>query len=190
MDTRKLFINAVRTATSAVRLVQDADYTKPTPDSEWDVKDLASHMLYELSWVPDIVSGKLVSEVGDKYDGDLIGENLRRNWLEAETTAINSVKNCDLKGVAHLSWRDATNEYYLKQAASDQLIHAWDLSAALARPVKFDTEIAEYLYAYNYPNKDRMASSGLFGAELEVPKSSDIQTRLLALYGRDINWSP
>lgn len=190
MDAKELFIEALMSATKAVMMVGTEDFNKSTPDSEWDLKSLTGHMLYELSWTPDIVNGATIAEVGNKYDGDLIGSDLGSSWLRAEERAVEAVRKSDLSSVAHLSWMDATVEFYLKQAASDQLIHSWDLSAALSRPVRFNERLAEQIFKDSYSQKDKMEASGLFAPAIDVPESSDIQTKLLALYGRDINWRP
>lgn len=188
MDTKYLFLEALKSATSAIMLVKPSDYAKPTPDTEWNVLDLAKHMLYELSWLPDILAGSTINEVGDRYEGDLIGNDLLTSWRSAEKLAIKAVNKCDLNKVAHLSWMDATNDFYLKQAASDQLIHSWDLSKALNQPVRFNKDIAQYVLDISQLNLDGMMASGLFAKPIEVNVLSDLQTKLLALYGRDINW--
>lgn len=190
MNADQLFLAALDSATLAMSMLNPSVYNDPTPDTEWDVRTLANHMLYELFWTADVVRGRTISEVGSRYEGDLVGNDPRASWHRAKVAATKAVKNCDLGATIHLSWRDSTNDYYLNQAAADQLIHSWDLSAALLKPVKFEEDVAQAVYDKSYPNRKRMVASGLFKPALKVDGSSDIQTKLLALYGRDINWHP
>lgn len=184
MDAKELFKQALFQATTVVNTVQPTDFDKPTPDTKWDVRTLVGHMLYELSWTPDLVQGAALAEVGNRYDGDLIGGDLATSWQEAAERAIQAVDQADLRGVAHLSYGDVTNEDYLKEAGSDQLIHAWDLGTAIGMPVRFDPGVAQVVYDNALPKKDSMRASGLFAEPKEVDDAADIQSRLLALYGR------
>jgi len=73
MNAKALFLATLDQATAVIDHVAPDDYHRPTPDTEWDVAALAGHMLYELCWVPDLLQGKTIAEVGSVYDGDLIG---------------------------------------------------------------------------------------------------------------------
>lgn len=190
MDAKELFNKCLASATSAVRLVGPNDFDKPTPDTEWDVRTLAGHVLYELSWTADIVRDATIEQVGNRYDGDLIGDKLLINWELAATAAQEAIKACDLSAIAHLSYGNVTVGDYLREAASDQLIHSWDLSAALGQPVQFDAKVAQAVYDDVLPKAPGMASSGLFAVPLDVPDNAGIQTKLLAIFGRDANWQP
>jgi uncharacterized protein (TIGR03083 family) len=46
-----------------------------TPCSEWDVRTLVYHLLYEQRWVPPLFEGLTIEQVGDRFDGDLMGDD-------------------------------------------------------------------------------------------------------------------
>lgn len=69
MDAKQLYKNALAQATEIIEHVTPGDYDRPTPNTEWDVHDLVNHTLNELCWTADIVEGRTVAEVGEKYDG-------------------------------------------------------------------------------------------------------------------------
>ncbi|HEY2643147.1 MAG TPA: maleylpyruvate isomerase N-terminal domain-containing protein [Galbitalea sp.] len=60
------------------RLEAVTDWHAPTPDTDWDVADLAIHVIREQQWVPLLLDGKTIEEVGDTLDqldfNDLLGE--------------------------------------------------------------------------------------------------------------------
>jgi len=187
MDADECFTECLAQATRVVKQVRADQFALPTPDTEWTVRDLAGHMLYELSWVPDVLEGKTVQEVGDIYDGDLIGSSdigLTVQWENAATKAEEAVAHADLEATAHLSYGDVTVSEYLLEAGSDQLIHTWDLGQAIGVPVIFDEDIAQTVYDRVKNKSEAMRLSGLFGPPRDVPADADIQTKLLALYGR------
>lgn len=195
MDGVDIFSGALAVATSVVKQVRSDQYANETPDSEWDVRDLLGHIFYELNWVPDIVEGKTIEEVGSKYDGDLVGDEdgisaMAVRWQDRADQAEQAVNACDPDETAHLSYGDKTVDEYLKEAGGDQLIHAWDLGKAIGVRVTFDPELAQAVYDHSLPQSSSFAASGLFAAPIDVPADADIQTKLLALFGRDANWQP
>ena len=50
------------------RLEAVTDWHADTPDTEWDVSDLARHVIREQQWVPPLLDGKTIEEVGDDID--------------------------------------------------------------------------------------------------------------------------
>lgn len=184
MEPKELFKRALAQATEVVEIIGPDDYDQPTPDTEWDIRALVGHMLCELSWVADIVRGMTIEEVGNRYDGDLIGDDLAQSWTDAAQAALKAVEGGNLQSKAHLSYGDVSVRDYLSEAASDQLIHAWDLGTAIGVPVKFDAAVAQAVYKITLPKREGMRASGLFAKPKEVSDEADVQTKLLALYGR------
>lgn len=188
MQADDLFKQALQQATIEINKVRPEDYDKPTPDTEWTVRDLLEHMLRELKWTPDLVQGKTIAEVEDHHRDDPVGDDLTGNWQVAAQRAMTAIDNADLTGPAHLSYGDVTVEEYLQEAGSDQLIHAWDLGQALGDTVQFDPGAAQTVYDLTHPKLNSMRQSGLFAAPLDVAEDADLQSRLLALYGRSTTW--
>lgn len=190
MDTKELFIRVIDYAGTVIAQLRPDTYRLPTPDTEWNAKTLGAHMLYELSWIPDMLSGKTIEEVGDTFEGDLLGDNLAEAWNLAADKASEAVKKCDMDATAHLSYADVSNREYIRQVSGDLFIHTWDLSVALGANRSIDPAVAQVIYDGTKPRIDDLQSSGLFHTPLEVTASADIQTKLLALFGRDANWQP
>jgi len=186
MDVKLLFEQCLVQTTEVMAQVKTSQFSGPTPDTEWDVRTLIAHMLYELSWVADTLAGKTVAEVGQKYDGDLIDTDLQKNWRVAADNALDAVAQVDITRTIHLSYGDFPAEHYIREQANDQLIHAWDLGSAIGVSVRFDPVVAEELYQAALPRKDELAASGLFAPAVSVPETADIQTKLLALLGRRV----
>ena len=47
----------------------------PTPDQEWDVRALLNHLVSGNLWAAELAAGKTIDEVGDRLDGDVLGDD-------------------------------------------------------------------------------------------------------------------
>lgn len=188
MDPKTFYKEAIATASRVVEDVHEDDLDSPTPDTEWTVYELLSHMMYELAWVADIVNGQTVQQVGKKYDGDLIGGDLLGHWTSYREAAGAAIDAADLDAVVHLSYGDVPLRDYLMEAGSDEAIHAWDLAESLGQHLRYDELLLDELYTRAQEEADNIAASGLFAPRIDVPDDADDQTKLLAIFGRSENW--
>jgi uncharacterized protein (TIGR03086 family) len=184
MNPKKVFHGAVQQASNCMRHVVPAQLSNSTPCSEWKLQDLLNHMVYEVLWVPEMVAGKTVSEVGDKYEGDALGSNFAVSWREAAVEALAAVEAADLNVIAHLSYADVPITRYINEIGADILVHTWDVAQALKCTLTMDPQITAAVYNNTLPHYDEMAASGLFGTPVDVPQDAGIQPRLLAIFGR------
>jgi len=188
MTAKELFAYALDQATAVVVQVESGQMRLPTPDTEWDVEALLRHMMYELAWVPDMVGGKTVAEVGTVYDGDLLGDDWIGSWRERQILAEKAVDGAGLTDPVHVSYGDITVEDYLWEVGNDLLIHGWDLGQGIGVSVVFDEAAAQVLYDRAVARQDELAGSGLFAPPVPVPATANVQTKLLAALGRSENW--
>lgn len=184
MDAKKLFAEAVKEAGSCVLRVEPAQLGGATPCTEWDLRALLGHMVYEMSWVADLLAGKTVAEVGAKYDGDLLGGNAPGAWQRASEAALAAVEATDLSQTVHLSYGNFPAEHYIRESGTDMLIHGWDAGQAINCSIIFDKQLAQAVYDFVLPRADEFRVSGLFGEQLPTSETASLQTKLLAFYGR------
>lgn len=184
LEAKPLFSSSIEIATDCVNCIRPEFMSNSTPCSEWDLRQLLNHMVYEVLWVPDLLAGKTVAEVGNAYEGDVLRENPSRSWQVAAGQALAAAEGCDTQTAVHLSYGDVPAKSYLAEIGSDIIIHSWDLAQAMYYSLLIPDGIAETIYEIMLPRQEEFAASGLFGTPVSVPEDSDIQTKLLALYGR------
>jgi len=158
-----------------------------TPCSQWDVRMLVHHLLYEQRWVPPLLGGLRVEQVGDRFEGDLMGEDasawpgLLASSIEEAHAAV--AQPGALDRTVHLSFGEASGQEYVVQLTADLAIHAWDLARATAQDETLDPG-AVALLPWTEANADLLTASGMFGSRIDAGPGAPDDVRLLGLLGR------
>src|SRR5207245_2810712 len=104
-------------------------WSASTPCTEWDVRALVNHLAGEWLWMPPLIEGQTIAEVGDRFDGDVLGDQPLQRLLDAQRQAVAAVEAPDALGrTVHLSYGDSPVADYAMQMAIDGTIHSWDLA--------------------------------------------------------------
>jgi uncharacterized protein (TIGR03086 family) len=139
MDVNTLYHRSVESFADRVNAVQEEQWGDPTPCSEWTVRDLTNHVTAENLWTAPLLEGATIEEVGDRFDGDVLGEDPIRSALTAARAAITSMaEQLPVGGTVHLSFGETPKEEYAMQLAADNLVHGWDLAAATGGDTRMD----------------------------------------------------
>jgi uncharacterized protein (TIGR03086 family) len=184
MDEATAFRRASDGYIQRAREVTAAQWSAPTPCSEWNVRSLVNHVAGEYLWVPELMAGKTVSDVGNRLDGDLLGDDPIEALASATRSAKAAADNPDsLTRTVHLSFGDVTGAEYLKQMAIDSVIHTWDLARAIGADETLDPELVDFAFDELRQHAEDWRTGGAFGPAKE-PADDSNQSRLLALTGR------
>ncbi|GAB3451214.1 TIGR03086 family metal-binding protein [Streptomonospora sediminis] len=166
-----------------VRAIQATQWADPTPCTDWDVHDLLNHLTGEQLWVPFLLAGGNIAEAGDRYDGDVLGEEPVATWeVAARESRAAWLQPGTLQRTVHLSFGDADGETYLWQMTFDLGVHAWDLARAVGTDEKLDPGLVDALL--DWLGGQSPGAGALFDTPVPVDPGADPQTRLLALTGR------
>ncbi|MEV6977925.1 TIGR03086 family metal-binding protein [Kitasatospora sp. NPDC093806] len=175
---------ALAAFTERVRLVTPGQWDAPTPCADWTVRDLVNHLTSEQLWVPELLMGSTVSEVGARFDGDVLGDDPVAAWTAAADAAREAFA---VPGAAeltvHLSFGDVSGQYYLDQLTADAVVHTWDLAEGIGRLTRLPADLVDFALD-EFTGYGDLSGSGLFDPPLPVPADAGPQTRLLALVGR------
>lgn len=183
-DLVELFSRSTRRFTERVAGVAADDWTKPTPCDDWDVRALVNHVTNEQLWAPHLVAGETIADVGDRYDGDVLGDDPATAWRDALARSVSAFAGADLDAPVHLSYGDEPCREYLTQMLTDAEVHGWDLATATGQDTTLDLDIASLLWDTWSSREDVVRGSGMFGDQVPAPDDADVATKLLALLGR------
>ncbi|GAA4615698.1 TIGR03086 family metal-binding protein [Saccharopolyspora hordei] len=168
-----------------VRRIGATQWGNPTPCTEWDVRDLLGHLVREQLWAPWLLDGATLDEVGDRFDGDVLGDDPVGAWERAAAAARRAWDAPGAtSGEVHVTGGVIPAEDYGWQMTTDLAVHAWDLARSIGADERLDPGLVAELHVVLAPQVSAWQGLGIFAAPREVPADADEQTRLLALLGR------
>jgi uncharacterized protein (TIGR03086 family) len=185
MNLPELHERALASTRAYVAGVEAGQWHDTTPCPEYDVRTLVNHLVSGNFWVAPLVAGSTIADVGDKLDGDVLGDDPLATYEQSagEAAAAFSAPGAMEASVA-VSYGPVPGEIYAGHRFIDVLIHGWDLAKATGQGTALDPELVEGCLQVVEPQADLLKGSGMFATDVEVPPDADPQTRLLALLGR------
>lgn len=167
----------------ATRLSLVTDWDAPTPDEDWTVRDLVTHVIEEQQWVPHLLQGSTVFEAQRKILP--LGTDLRAEWRLYSLAATSAWEEVSVDALVQLSYDTVPVTDYLREQVSDVAIHSWDLARAVGAPEDLDPQLVDAVWTVFEPQRDTLSASGLYALPVPLSDDSPLQLRLLALTGRD-----
>lgn len=165
------------------RLSEVTDWDAPTPDAEWNIRDLVTHVVEEQQWVPHLLAGSTVTDAKRRIQP--LGEDLRAEWRLYSLAATAAWDAVVPDALVSLSYDTVPVIDYLREQVSDVAIHSWDLARAVGADETLDEGLVEGVWTVFEPQRDTLSASGLFAVPVPLPEDAPLQLRLLALTGRD-----
>ncbi len=190
MDTVDLYHRTTAEWTDRVRHIGDDQWNAPTPCEDWDVRALVNHVVGEQLWLPPLMSGVTIDEVGDRFDGDLLGDDPSAVTEPAAAQADAAVPAAvQEQRTVQLSFGETPADEYARQVAADLLIHAWDLAVATGGDRRLDPEAVATVAEWFTGNEEMYRAGGAIADRVEVT-DDDPQSTLLGAFGRDPDYQP
>ena len=118
MDLDTLYRRAVESWTDRVRAVDPDQWEGPTPCTDWNVRALVNHVVGEDLWTGPLMRGSTIEEVGDRLDGDLLGEDPVSTAVAAAAEAVAEVAGTlSDDGTVHLSYGEESMSEYVRRSS-------------------------------------------------------------------------
>ena len=119
LSAQAAYARGVETFDAVLRRVRTDQWTAATPCVEWDVRTLVNHVVGEDRWVPPLLAGLTIAEVGDTLAGDLLGDDPQLAWDRARHEAEGAVRAVPDDLIVALSAGPTAVAEYLWQLAAD-----------------------------------------------------------------------
>ena len=185
VDIPEMFGRAAAEFDARVRQIGDHQWQATTPDEDWTVRDLVNHLAGEDLWAPPLLAGSTIAEVGDRFEGDVLGAEPRAAWTAASAEAVRAVGEAGaMDPIVHLSFGNFPGSQYTLQLFADHLIHAWELARAIGADEHLDHELVASCATWFEAVEEAYRSAGAIAERPSVPGHADAQTLLLAYFGR------
>lgn len=156
-----------------------------TPCAEWSVRDLVNHLTGEHLWAPHLLAGATLGEVGDRFEGDVLGDEPVAAWEGAAAASYEAFHRPGaLDGNVHVTGGQESAETYGWQMTTDLAVHGWDLATGIGATARIPDELAQDLLERARPVVGKGGVPGIFAPPVEVPATATPQEQLLSLLGR------
>jgi uncharacterized protein (TIGR03086 family) len=166
-------------------------WSRPTPCDEWDVRALVNHLVGENRWAVELFAGRTVAEVGQRLDGDLLGDDPVAAWDASAAAALGAVREPGaMDRIVHLSFGDFRGAEYTEQLAADLLVHGWDLARAIGGDGALDPGLVAACSEWFAGWEEGYRGAGAIGPRPAGDGAGDQASRLLVAFGRDPAWTP
>ncbi|HEX4057137.1 MAG TPA: hypothetical protein VHX87_02315 [Galbitalea sp.] len=144
---------------------------------------LANHAKDE-GWVPDVIAGKTMEQVGDAWKGNLLGSDPVHNYDKLNDLAAAAVKKPIADGqIAHLSYGDFPVATFLEHTSYYRGFQAPLIAKVANIPFHMSDDLIDLLWSSVEPQIDDLRAIHVFGPPTEAPDGADRQDLLLAMTG-------
>jgi hypothetical protein len=144
---------------------------------------LANHAKDE-AWVPDVIAGKTIEEVGDTWKGDLLGSDPVGNYDKLNDLATAAVSRPIADGqIAHLSYGDFPVSDFLEHTSYYRGFQAPLIAQVAGIKFHMTDDLIDGLWSSVEPQIEQLRAIHVFGPPIEVPEGSDRQALLLGMTG-------
>jgi uncharacterized protein (TIGR03086 family) len=184
-DIAQLHRSALDATGRTVAGIQSDQLSAPTPDGDWDVRSLLNHLVAGNWWAAELAAGRTIEEVGDRLDGDVLGDDAAAAY-DASAKAAAAVFEVPgaLEAPCAVSYGPVPGSVYAGHRFLDVLIHGWDLATATGQDTTLDPQLVDACIDVVEPQLSLLQASGAFGPAVETGPDADPQTRLLGMLGR------
>ncbi|HEV7707665.1 MAG TPA: TIGR03086 family metal-binding protein [Asanoa sp.] len=173
-----------------VAQVRPNQWAAPTPCEAWTVRQLVNHIVYEDRWTVPLINGASLGSVGNRFEGDLLGDDPVAETRDALAEAAAAVSAPGaLSRTVELSFGMTPASEYVRQLLADHLVHGWDLAAAIDADRDLDDGLVDEVNVWFPANEEGYRAGGAIAAAVEVPADARTQDRLIAAFGRDPRWT-
>ena len=193
MTEQEAFVVADSALCAVVDQIQHEQWSLPIPDwfqtggtrADLDLRQVVNYHAYDDAWVPDVLAGRTMAEVGNAFAGDLLGAAPPasfRHLVDRATTAARTLD--DPNRTVHLSYGDFPAREYLKHVTSFRGFRVYDIAKLIGADTTMSGDLLDALYEMVVPEMEQWRRLGVFGPAVEPPRGATRQDRLLCLSSR------
>lgn len=193
MKQQVMFLQADAALRSVFDRLTPEQFALPAP-AEWTrvenptLRDIVADHARDEAWVPDVLAGRTIEEAGDKYAGELLGDDPIASYDRINDLATAAVSaDLDPEKIVHLSYGDFPLAEYLQHVTIYRAFQAWSVARLVGLKYSLPAELIDNLWEQILPQVDAWRAMGVFAPEVLVPADADRETQLL---GKTGYWVP
>jgi uncharacterized protein (TIGR03086 family) len=175
MDKLTALERAYRMAAPVVAAATPAEYLRPTPCTEWDVRTLLNHLIRVVDQFPVVLAGGKADWAGAAFTDDPVAA--------FHAAAAANLAAWRRPGAVDTPGR-APGSVLIDSNLTDTVMHTWDLARAVGYPLVVDQELAAFVLDLCQNAAFVRDRGRAFAAEVPVDPAAEPLDRLAGLLGR------
>lgn len=192
MNERELFISADTSLKAVIDQIKPNQWDSKKPDwfisrpdqATRTLRDFINYHAFDEAWVPETLAGRTTAEIGDKYNGDLLGDDPKSAYAKLFDAATAAVKaQSDLDQPVHLTYGDYPAREYLWHVSIFRGFRSYQFANWIGTGSAMPPELVSGLDAIVTPRLDEWRAISIFPPAKSVEPGADAQTQLLAKTG-------
>ncbi len=189
-----VYLLADRAAVSVFSRISDphwatvlpAVFDMPGADQPTPLRAAINHYAYDNSWVPDMLAGRTMDEVGlHRYDGDLLGANPAAAVQRISAAATDAARRVtDPAMTVHCSYGDCPVDDYFWQLNIARTLSAHDVAMLIGVDDAISEELAKQMFDGTASTADLWRSFGVYRTPVPVGAVATWREKYLGMTGR------
>jgi uncharacterized protein (TIGR03086 family) len=185
-DLPELHERALRATGDVVAKIGSDQWDQPSPNEGQTNRELLTHVVSGNLWVGELMAGKTIADVGDRLDGDVLGDDPVAAYADSARIAGTAFHAPDaMSRPVAVSYGPVPGEVYARHRFFDVLIHGWDLAKGTGQDATIDPELLEACRRAIEPDLEAFRGAGALAPPIPVADDADPQTAFLAALGRE-----
>lgn len=191
MAEREVFILAEKALAGVIDQVGPDQWDQRQP--EWfqtggqgdaSLREIVNYHAYDTAWVPDVLAGRTIEEVGDAYEH--IKTDASTDYRTYSDRAVAAAQGLDDPDrLVHLSYGDFPAREYLRHVTSFRGFRAFDIARWIGAGTELPPDLVQGMWDELSPDMEAWRAMGVYGPAVPVPEDAPLRDRLLGLSGRD-----
>lgn len=182
MDAIERIEKASAHAQKVIEGISAEDMGKPTPCSEYDVRELLNHVIAGLSMLDTAASGGKAAPP----EGNIVGDDPGAQYREGREKLLDTLRTRE--GVLDQNWEmpfgSLPGQMMAGIAFMEHLTHAWDLAKATGQDTELPEDLAVECLELVRPMDAMLRMPGVCGPAVEVPEGASVSDQLAGFMGR------
>ena len=182
MDPIERIKRATEFASEKIQPVTQADLSKPTPCSEFDVRALLNHVIGGLEMLTTAAKGGKATIP----EGDQFGSDAGAAYEERREALIGALGG---EGVLDRNWEmpfgSMAGSMMAGIAFMEHLTHGWDVARATGQDATMPPDLVAECMELVTPMDAMLRMPGVCGPSVAVPEDAPLQDRFVAFMGRN-----
>jgi hypothetical protein len=159
-----------------------------TTDKSSTLRGVVAAHTRDEAWVPDVIAGKTMEQVGDTWKGDLLGDDPIGSYDRYNDLATAAASRpIEDDQVAHLSYGDFPVGTFFEHTSFYRGFQAPLIAKLAGIRFAMSDDLVDMLWSAVEPQIDQLRAIHVFGPPVQVPDGANREALLLGMTGF---WKP